>query len=80
MVFDYFKNAKETLENTAEEVSADDLKIAIISELNPSVMQYDDEQLNLLITLIIQEYQSRYHVDYPVWREFAVRLARGEIV
>ena len=80
MVFDYFKNAKETLENTAEEVSAEDLKIAIISELNPSVMQYDDEQLNLLITLIIQEYQSRYHVDYPVWREFAVRLSRGEIV
>lgn len=80
MVFDYFKNAKKTLENTAEEVSAEDLKIAIISELNPSVMQYDDEQLNLLITLIIQEYQSRYHVDYPVWREFAARLARGEIV
>ena len=80
MVFDYFKNAKETLENTAKEVSVDELKIAIISELNPSVMQYDDDQLNLLITLIIQEYQSRYHVDYPVWREFAVRLARGEIV
>lgn len=80
MVFDYFKNAKEALENTSEEVSAEDLKIAIISELDPSVMQYDDEQLNLLITLIIQEYKSRYHVDYPVWREFAIRLSRGEIV
>ncbi len=80
MVFDYFKNAKETLENTSEDVSVDDLKTAIISELNPSVMQYNDDQLNLLITLIIQEYQSRYHVDYPVWREFTLRLSRGEIV
>lgn len=80
MVFDYFKNAKETLENTSEDVSVDDLKTAIISELNPSVMQYDDDQLNLLITLIIQEYQSRYHVDYPVWREFTLRLSKGEIV
>ena len=56
------------------------MKIAIISELNPSVIQYDDDQLNLLITLIIQEYQNRYHIDYPVWREFTVRLARGEII
>ena len=80
MVFDYFKNAKEALENTSEDVSVDDLKTAIISELNPSVMQYDDDQLNLLITLIIQEYQSRYHVDYPVWREFTLRLSKGEIV
>lgn len=80
MVFDYFKNAKETLENTSEDVSVDDLKTAIISELNPSVMQYDDDQLNLLITLIIQEYQSRYHVDYPVWREFTLRLSKGEII
>lgn len=80
MVFDYFKNAKETLENTSEDVSVDDLKTAIISELNPSVMQCDDDQLNLLITLIIQEYQSRYHVDYPVWREFTLRLSKGEIV
>lgn len=79
-VFDYFKNAKEALENTVEEVSVEDLKIAIISELNPSVIQYDDDQLNLLITLIIQEYQNRYHIDYPVWREFTVRLARGEII
>lgn len=80
MVFDYFKNAKETLENTSKDVSVDDLKTAIISELNPSVMQCDDDQLNLLITLIIQEYQSRYHVDYPVWREFTLRLSKGEIV
>lgn len=80
MVFDYFKNAKETLENTSEEVSAENLKTAIISELNPSVIEYDDIQLNLLITLIIQEYQIRYHVDYPVWREFTTRLAKGEII
>ena len=79
-VFDYFKNTKEALENTVEEVSVEDLKIAIISELNPSVIQYDDDQLNLLITLIIQEYQNRYHIDYPVWREFTARLARGEII
>lgn len=79
-VFDYFKNTKQTLENTVAEASADDLKIAIVSALEPSVMQYDDEQINLLITLIIKEYQNRYHVDYPVWREFTERLSRGEIV
>ncbi len=80
MVFDYFENAKETLEGTAGELSAEDLKIAIISELSPSVLQYNDEQLNLIITLILQEYQNRYHLDYPVWHEFASRLAKGEII
>ncbi len=80
MVFDYFKNAKQTLENASQEITAEDLKTAIVAELNPSVIQYEDEQLDLLITLIIQEYQRRYLIDYPVWREFALQVARGRII
>lgn len=80
MIFDYFKNAKETLEKAAEEISVEELKIAIMAELNPSIMQYEDEQVNLLITLIIKEYTDRYFIDYPIWREFANCVARGEII
>ena len=80
MIFDYFKNAKDVLESSAEEVSVEDLKTAIIAELEPSVMQFEDEQVDLLITLIIKEYTIRYYVDYPIWREFATRIAGGDII
>lgn len=79
LIFDYFKNAKEALEKSAEEISVEDLKTAIMTELNPSIMQYEDEQVNLLITLIIKEYIDRYHIDYPIWLEFADSMARREI-
>lgn len=80
MIFDYFKNAKDVLERSVEETSVEDLKTAIIAELEPSIMQFEDEQINLLITLIIKEYSDRYFVDYPIWHEFASRIARGDIV
>lgn len=80
MMFDHFKNAKAVLESTAEEASVEDLKTVIMAELDPSIMQFEDEQINLLITLIVKEYTDRYYVDYPLWREFAIHMARGEIV
>lgn len=80
LIFDYFKNAKETLEMSAEEVSVEDLKTLIMAELTPSIMEYEDEQINLLITLIIKEYIDRYYIDHPIWHEFAACMARGEIV
>ena len=80
MVFDHFKNAKAVLEHTAEEASVEDLKTSIMAELEPSIMQFEDEQINLLITLILKEYTDRYYVDHPLWREFAIRMARGEII
>lgn len=80
LIFDYFKNAKETLEKSAEEVSVEDLKTSIMAELTPSIMEYEDEQVNLLITLIIKEYIDRYYVDHPIWREFAACMARGKII
>ena len=58
----------------------DHFKNAIMAELDPSIMQFEDEQINILITLIIKEYTDRYYVDYPLWREFAIRMARGEII
>lgn len=80
MIFDYFKNAKDVLESSAEETSVENLKTAIMAELEPSIMQFEDEQVNLLITLIIKEYIDRYYVDHPIWREFAISIARGDIV
>ena len=80
LLFDYFENAKETLENSMEEATVQELKTAIVSELSPSIMQYDDEQIDLLITLIIKEYTDRYYVDHPLWREFAIRMSRGEVI
>ena len=65
---------------TVEETSPEMLKMAILSELNPSIMEYTDEQINLLITLIIKEYTERYYIDYPIWREFALKTAKGEIL
>jgi DNA helicase HerA-like ATPase len=79
-IFDYFKNAKETLEKSAEEVSVEDLKTVIMAELTPSIMEYEDEQVNLLITLIIKEYTDRYYVDCPIWQEFVTCMAKGEII
>ena len=79
LIFDYFKNTKEVLEGSAEEINIDDLKTAIMSELTPSIMQYEDEQIDLVITLIIKEYIDRYYIDYPIWREFAINIARGKI-
>ncbi len=79
-IFDYFKNAKDVLEDSAEEISVEDLKAAVIAELEPSVMQVEDQQVNLLITLIMKEYTDRYYADYPIWREFANRIARGDII
>jgi hypothetical protein len=80
LIYDHFKNAKEVLEKSAEEVSVEDLKTVIMAELTPSVMEYDDEQVNLLITLIIKEYIDRYYVDYPIWREFVNCMAKGKII
>lgn len=80
MLFDYFKNTKETLENSAEEITVEGLKTAIMAELTPSIMEFDDGQINLLITLIIKEYIDRFRIDHPIWREFAIRMARGEII
>lgn len=79
LVFDHFKNAKEALEGTIESPSVDTLKMEILAKLEPSVMQYNDDQINALITLIISEYTNRYLIDYPVWREFAQRVSEGGI-
>ena len=49
MVFDYFKNAKEVLEKSAGEISVDDVRTVIMAELEPSIMEYDEEQVNILI-------------------------------
>ena len=73
-------NAKDVLESSAEETSVEALKTAIMAELEPSVMQFEDEQINLLITLIIKEYTDRYYVDHPIWHEFVSRIARGDII
>lgn len=80
MVFDYFKNAKEVLEKSAGEISVDDVRTVIMAELEPSIMEYDEEQVNILITLIMKEYVERYGVDYPIWREFASFAGRSKII
>lgn len=80
MLFDYFENAKSTLERSAEQMTVEELKISIVAELSPSIMEYEDEQVNLLITLLIKEYIDRFRIDHPIWREFAFLMARGEIV
>lgn len=79
MIFDYFKNSKDVLEKSADEINVDDLRTSIMAELTPSIMQYEDEQINLLITLIIKEYIDRYYIDYPIWREFATSMAKEVI-
>ena len=80
MVFDYFRNTKEVLEKSAGEMSVDDVRMVLMAELEPSIIEYDDEKVNLLIMLIMKEYVNRYYVDYPVWREFASYVGRGKIV
>ena len=80
MVFDYFRNTKEILEKSASEISVDDVRMVLTAELEPSIIEYDDEKINLLIMLIMKEYVNRYYVDYPVWREFASYVGRGKIV
>lgn len=80
LLFDYFENAKDILEKTANEVNPQDLKTAIMAELRPSIMEYDDAQINLLITLVIREYMNRYFVDYPVWREFVADMIERNLL
>lgn len=79
-LFDYFKNTKEVLENSVEETSVEDMRTAIIAQLNPSVIEYSGEQITLLITLIINEYIERYHIDHPAFMNYIDRVSRGEII
>lgn len=80
MIFDYFKNTKEVLEKSASEESVDDVRIMLMAELQPSIMEFDDKQIDLLITLIMKEYIDRYCVDYPIWREFVDHVGGDVIV
>lgn len=82
MIFDYFRNVEDVLKKSVEKASAEDLKEAIIAELEPSIKQFkfEDEQINLLIALIIEAYTDRYRADYPIWQEFAIRVARRDII
>lgn len=78
-VFDYFKNTKITLDKTIDGEDIYELKADIITNLEPSIIEYDDEQINLIITLIINEYINRYHIDYPIWQEFVIKVAKEEV-
>lgn len=78
-IFDYFKNTKITLDKTIDGEDIYELKADIITNLEPSIIEYDDEQINLIITLIINEYINRYHIDYPIWQEFVIKVAKEEV-
>ena len=80
MIFDYFKNTKDVLEKSASEESVDDVRIMLMAELQPSIMEFDDKQIDLLITLIMKEYIDRYCVDFPIWHEFVDHVGRNVIV
>ena len=79
-VFDSFENAKDALEQTTQDLSVENLKLAIMAELRPSIVVCSDEPIDCLLTLLISEYIERYHVEYPVWREFAEHIAGGDVV
>lgn len=79
-VFDSFENAKDALEQTRQDLTVENLKLAIMAELRPSIVACSDEQIDCLLTLLISEYIERYHVEYPVWREFAEHIAGGDVV
>lgn len=80
IIFDYFKNTKETLEKTKEAVSVKELKTAIIAQLDPSVMEYEDEEIDLLIELIITEYFNRYQIDCQIWNDFMQQRKEGKLI
>ena len=61
-------------------MTVENLKLAIMAELRPSIVACSDEQIDCLLTLLISEYIERYHVEYPVWREFAEHIAGGDVV
>ena len=79
-VFDSFENAKDALEQTRQDLTVENLKLAIMAELRPSIVACSDEQIDCLLTLLIYEYIERYHVEYPVWREFAEHIAGGDVL
>ena len=79
LIFDYFDNTKEVLENSVDEISIEDLKTSIMAELSPSIIDFGEEQINLLITLIFKEYVDRYHVDYPIWHDFTANTMRRDV-
>lgn len=80
MLFDYFKNTKDILESTVEQSSIEELRFSIMAELNPSIMDFEDEQIDLLVVLIIKEYYDRYKIDYPIWREFLEKYKEGDVI
>ena len=80
LIFDYLKNAKEALEKSTDAVSVNELKTALMAELIPSIMEYEDEQINSLIKLIIEYYRTHYRIDYPIWREFLECTEEGKIL
>lgn len=78
-VYDYFENSKETLESSINELTIEDLRLHIMTTLEPSVFEYDDEIIDSAISLIIKEYVHRYQIDHTVWQDFLIMLEKGEI-
>ena len=80
VIFDYFKNTKDVLEKSKGEVSVKDLKTSIIAQLDPSVMEYENEEIDLLIELIIMEYFNRYQIDCQIWNDFMQQRKEGKLI
>ena len=68
------------LEKSKGEVSVKDLKTSIIAQLDPSVMEYENEEIDLLIELIIMEYFNRYQIDCQIWNDFMQQRKEGKLI
>lgn len=82
IIYDYFENSKEILETMVaddEIKDVDTLKQYLLNNLIPTMTDCDDEQQNIILMLIMKEHIERFHVDMPVWNDFALKLARGEV-
>lgn len=89
LLFDYFENAKEILEHSGNAVLPERMKADIISQLKPSLwkekegdLEFElvEKSLNILLTLLIEEYCRRYRIEYyPVWNKFMEYVKKENI-
>ncbi len=76
LLFEAFKNTKDVLDHSIQASSVEALKSEIVAHLEPSVQSYDPILVDNLLVLLFSEYARLYHLDYPIWREFAVLAGR----
>ena len=74
-VFEHYQPSKEGVALETEEGGA------VYENFEfKQIKDFEDEQIDVLIIMLITEYKKRYRVDCSIWQEFALNAGRSDIL